>query len=273
LLFPKLKGKGGIAMAQKIVSGGLVLLLVLVLILMLFVSAAEGGWYLEAQKMQDEFNRIVGNGITVEPAYLQENILNVKQMFANNGSSIESQYFVYVDRNPLKQMIFVCFFDSQGKDITLIGADKVSTGNQKRGGFFITPCGIFKNTVEFLNYRALGTKNDKGWRGLGAKDSRVWDFGWQKTYKKNQEFTIRLLMHATDPVFGEKRLGKVDSKGCIRISARMNKFLDHFGLLDKEYEANKNKKAVTWLLKPDRQPVLYAGRYLLVGDSGNSRID
>ena len=256
-------------MIKKTVSGGLVLFSVLAF----FVNTAGGGEYFEIQRMQNEFSRIVGNGIKVEPAYLQENILNMKQMFANNGNSIESQYFVYVDRSPLKQMIFLCFLDSWGKDITLIGADRVSTGNQKRAGFFITPCGIFKNTIEFPGYRALGTKNDEGWRGLGVKDSRVWDFGWQKTYKKNQEITIRLLMHATDPIFGEKRLGKVDSKGCIRISGRMNKFLDHYGLLDKEYEANKNKKAVTWLLKPDREHVLYAGKYLLVGDSGNSMID
>lgn len=256
-------------MIKKTVSGGLALFSVLAF----FVNTAGGGDHFEIQRMQNEFSRIVGNGIAVEPAYLQENILNIKQMFANNGSSIESQYFVYVDRNPLKQMIFVCFFDHQRKDIIFIGADKVSTGNQKRSGFYITPRGIFKNTIEFLGYRALGTKNDEGWRGLGVKDSRVWDFGWQKTYKKNREITIRLLMHATDPVFGEKRLGKVDSKGCIRTSARMNKFLDHFGLLDKEYEINKNKKAVTWLLKPDREPVLCAGKYLLVGDSGNSRID
>ncbi len=251
-------------MAQKIMSGGMAFL-----VLVFFVNTAGSGEYLEVQKMQAEFNRSVGNGIKVEPVYLRENILNMKQMFADNGKGIESQYFVYVDRNPLKQVIFVCFFDSQLKDITLIGADKVSTGSQKRTGFFITPCGIFKNSIEFPGYRALGTKNDEGWRGLGAKDSRVWDFGWQKTYKKNQEFIIRLLMHASDPYFGEKRLGRVDSKGCIRISAKMNKFLDHYGLLDKEYEANKDKKAVAWLLKSDREPALHAGTYLLVGDSGN----
>ncbi|OGZ33487.1 MAG: hypothetical protein A2174_03230 [Candidatus Portnoybacteria bacterium RBG_13_41_18] len=252
-------------MIKKIGAGWLVLFFLLVF----FVNTAGGEDYFEIQRMQNEFSRIIGNGIAVESVYLQENIMNMKQIFINIGSSIESQYFVYVDRNSLKQMIFVCFFDAQTEEITLIGADKVSTGNEKRAGFFITPCGIFKNTIEFLGYRALGTKNNEGWRGLGTKDSRVWDFGWQKTYKKNQERTIRLLMHATDPVFGEKRLGKVDSKGCIRISGRMNKFLDHFGLLDKEYEENKDKKTVAWLLKADRQPVAYAGKYLLIGNSGN----
>ncbi len=251
-------------MTKKIALGGLVLLLVLAF----FVDTAGGEEYFEISRMQNEFSRIVGNGIALEPDYLQGNVLNIRQMFVNNVSSIESQYFVYIDRNLLKQIILVYFFDFQGGAITLIGADKVSTGNERRAGFFITPRGVFKNTVENPGYRALGTKNDDGWRGLGAKDSRVWDFGWQKTLKKNQEKEIRLLMHATDPDFGEKRLGKVASKGCIRVSARMNKFLDHFGLLDKEYEANKDKKTVAWLLKSSRQPVAFAGQYLLVGDSG-----
>lgn len=259
-------------MMRKTMLGAMVLFLAY-LVLFFLVKTAGGEitekQYLEVQKMRNEFTRIVGNVITVEPDYIQKTVMGIKQLFAINGGDTESQYFVYVDRNQLKQMIFVCFLDSQEKNISIIGIDRVSTGNQKRIGFFTTPCGIFKNTIEFFGYRALGTKNDEGWRGLGAKDSRVWDFGWQKTHKKNQEFTIRLLMHATDPIFGEKRLGKVDSKGCIRISASMDKFLDHFGLLDKEYEANKNKKAVARLLKPDREPTLYAGKYLLVGDSGN----
>jgi hypothetical protein len=191
------------------------------------------------------------------------------KMLATVSDNNESQFFVYIDRNPAKQRILVCFFNADNQSVTLIGADKASTGNQKRAGFFITPCGVYKNTIKYLSYRALGTKNDKGWRGLGAKGSRVWDFGWQRTQKNNQEWLIRLLMHATDPNFGEKRLGRVDSKGCIRISGKMNKFLDHFGLLDKEYEANKNKKIISWLLKSDREPSVYAGKYLVIGDSGN----
>ena len=78
---------------------------------------------------------------------------------------------------------------------------------------------------------------------------------------------IRFLLHATDPIFGEKRLGKVDSKGCIRISGKLNQFLDHYGLLDREYEAQKNNKRISWVLKANREPVLFAGQYLLVGDS------
>lgn len=158
--------------------------------------------------------------------------------------------------------ISLCFFMLKRRFM-----DKISSGNGKRKGFFITPTGVFKNSPDFIGYRALGTKNVKGWRGLGAKGSRVWDFGWQKTIKNGREREIRFLVHATDPIFGEKRLGKIDSKGCIRISGKLNQFLDHYGLLDREYEAQKDNKRFSWVLNPKREPVLFAGQYLLVGDS------
>lgn len=183
----------------------------------------------------------------------------------------ESQFFIYVDRNPEKQIIFICFFNELTKSISIIGFDKTSTGNPKRKGFFITPIGIFENSPRHLSYRAEGTKNKKGWRGLGVRGSRVWDFGWQETDHKNSKTKIRLLMHATDPDFGEPRLGKVDSKGCIRISNKLNKFIDHHGLLDKEYEINKDQRtAIKWILKKDRAPVNFIGKYVVVGDSTKS---
>jgi len=185
----------------------------------------------------------------------------------------EDQYFVFVDRNPQKQLIFVLFLDIQNENIIEIGRDLVSTGNPKRGkDYFLTPTGIFENSINNFGYRALGTKNKKGWRGLGKKGARVWDFGWQKTEKiingSKKEFLIRLLMHATDPQFGEPRLGNINSKGCIRISGQMNEFLDLFGILDKEYEENRNKKSI-WLLRKDRKTVKYPGKYLIVADSSS----
>jgi len=264
---------------KKAALGGAILFLVLWLIILVKVYGSEvvqaiwlnpsSGQEFQVKKMQDEFARIVGNHTALEPEYFKTMTVDIAKLILDVEQPLESQYFVFVDRNPRRQVILTCFLNSQDKSITLIGVDKVSTGNEKRIGFFITPCGVFINSIEFLGYRALGTKNDQGWCGLGVKNSRVWDFGWQKTYKKNEEISIRLLMHATDPYFGEKRLGRVDSKGCIRISGKLNKFLDHYGLLDREYEANKNKKTVAWLLKADRQPVAYAGKYLLIGDSGN----
>lgn len=221
----------------------------------------------EVEKLQAEFEKIVGFKLTLEEGYLRlvledavGKILSIKE----NG---QSQYFVYVDRNPKKQIILICFFDSARKNITVIGADKISTGNQNRRGYFITPVGVFEHTIKNRSYRALGTKNEKGWRGLGVKGSRVWDFGWQKTPKDNREVEIRLLLHATDPIFGEKRLGKIDSKGCIRISGKLNKFLDHYGILDKDYEEQKHLKGISWLLGTNRESMIYGGKYLIIGDS------
>lgn len=190
----------------------------------------------------------------------------------NEVKATRDQYFVYVDRNFKKQLIFVCFFDNKNKKVAEIGRDRVSTGKPGKGkDYFLTPIGIFKNSLDNFSYRALGTKNSRGWRGLGKKGSRVWDFGWQRTEKitkgKKQEFLIRLLMHATDPNFGEPRLGNADSKGCVRISTKLNNFLDRFGLLDKEYEENNPHKKVLWLLRKDREPVKQQGVYLIVGDS------
>ena len=221
----------------------------------------------EVEKLQAEFEKIVGSKLTLEEGYLRLVLEDVAQRILSVKENGQSQYFIYVDRNPEKQIILVCFFDSARKNITIIGADKVSTGNQNRRGFFITPVGVFEHTIKNGSYRALGTKNKKGWRGLGAKGSRVWDFGWQKTPKDNREVEIRLLLHATDPVFGEKRLGRVDSKGCIRVSGKLNKFLDYYGILDKDYEEQKHLKGISWLLGTNREPVIYGGKYLLIGDS------
>ena len=221
----------------------------------------------EVEKLRAEFEKIVGFKLTPEEGYLRLVLRDAIGKILSVKENDRSQYFIYVDRNPEKQIILVCFFDSARKSITVIGADKISTGNQRRRGHFTTPVGVFEHTVKNRGYRALGTKNNKGWRGLGAKGSRVWDLGWRKTRKNNQEVEIRLLLHATDPVFGEKRLGMVDSKGCIRISGKLNKFLDHYGILDKDYEEQKHLKGISWLLRTNREPVIYEGKYLLVGDS------
>lgn len=224
----------------------------------------------EVLRLQTLFKQDVGN-LSVENGYWQSVKSEMLKTISGIGEDFsQSQYFLFVDRNPQKQFIFVCYYGIENRDIVLIGADKVSTGNPERGkGFFITPTGVYKNTIDIIGYRALGTKNDKGWRGYGTKGMRVWDFGWhQSRDKRGMLIPIRLLMHATDPDFGEQRLGRSDSKGCIRISHKLNVFLDHYGLIDKEYEANKSLKRLQWLLDAHREPVAYAGKYVIVGNSG-----
>lgn len=246
-------------------------ILILILLFLVFLIEELSGDYLalrdkEIEMLRNEFIKRIENIIELNEGY-QNKIFQaaVKRLSEVNVSG--DQYFLYVDRSPERQIIFVCFFDSKNKRIIEIGRDKISTGNPyRKGNYFFTPTGIFRNTVEIPGYRALGTENEEGWRGLGKKGSRVWDFGWQKSYKiisnRKKFFNIRLLMHATDPDYGEKRLGEPDSKGCIRISGKLNEFLDHFGIIDKDYERHNH-----WLLKKDREAVFYQGEYLLVGDS------
>lgn len=185
-----------------------------------------------------------------------------------------SQYFVYADRNPGAQLLILAFYDAAGQRVVLLGADLISSGKLRPGeDSFITPVGVFEHLPENWGYRAEGTKNSKGWRGLGARGSRVWDFGYQQAPRQFRQGVydsqMRLLMHATDPDLGEPRLGGPDSKGCVRVSAAANAFLDRRSILDRHYEqiAVTDKDRDMWLLRPDRAPVSLPGSYLVVGDS------
>jgi len=211
-----------------------------------------------------------------DPAYIgfvTTDALN--KLTRDRSTPLDSQYFLYVDRNPAMQAIFVCFYDAASGSVELLGHDLISSGDIKRGAdFFETPTGVFEHVLENFDYRALGTPNAEGWRGLGEKDSRVWDFGYQtglKTYKNGiTRSQLRLLLHATDPVAGEERLGRIDSKGCIRISKGLNHFLDIHAILDMHYEEWAKTKPANWLLRKERKPVAFQGKYLVVGDSSPS---
>lgn len=216
----------------------------------------------EALALKQLFSEEVGQ-IELEGAY--EQALTTRASALLRNASAGSQYFLLVDRNAARQIASLAFFDSARQNVTVLGSSKVSTGNPARRGFFETPVGIFRNTPSNMSYRALGTKNSKGWRGLGAKGSRVWDLGWQRTaLPKGGSTEIRLLVHATDPDFGEPRLGKQDSKGCVRIPATFNRFLDHYGILDAEYERSEKAR---YVLRKDRSPVTLAGSLVVVVDS------
>jgi len=221
---------------------------------------------MEIQALKEVFAQGIRSKIEIDGDY-QIRIFQDALKKLIKANVIESQYFLYVDRHPQKQIIFVCFFDKEKKEILEIGRDRVSTGNSRRKGHFKTPINMFKNTINHFGYRADGTKNKQGWQGLGKKNSRVWDFGWQKIDKNGQTFDILLLMHATDPNYGESQLGKPVSKGCIRISAELNEFLDQYWLIDRDYERNKHPQKVQWLLRKNRTPVFYQGEYLIVSDS------
>jgi hypothetical protein len=195
------------------------------------------------------------------------------ELNANHTVLQSPTLLVVVDRNPAVQRLFIILAPSDRK-WQLVGTDHVSTGQTGRRGYFITPTGVFPHTDAIMDYRAEGTFNENHIRGLGRKGMRVWDFGWvmaKKGWPSDEETgEIRLLMHATDPDVLEQRLGRPASKGCVRISAAMNEFLDRYGVLDADYEA-----AVAFdpgfesVLRPDRTPTPLAGRVMVVIDSSD----
>jgi len=221
----------------------------------------------EADYLREQFAKQVG-GVCLSESYKEIIFSQVGAALDSNKVMESPQYLLFVDRNPSVQIATLLFVDPSDNCMTVIGADKVSTGNSARRGYFVTPLGFIKNSPANMSYRALGTRNSKGWRGLGLRGSRVWDFGWVETHTiKGKPYRIRLLLHATDPSYGEIRLGEVGSKGCIRISGKFNRFLDHFGILDAEYEYATSSK-VRRVLSPEREIVCFPGRFVLVGDSG-----
>jgi hypothetical protein len=103
-----------------------------------------------------------------------------------------------------------------------------------------------------------------------AERLRIYDFGWVRAPKgwgDHAEKVMRLQMHATDPDLLERRLASAQSKGCIRIPASLNTFIDHYGILDANYELAAASGRRFFVLSPDREPTPWSGRYLVVVDS------
>jgi len=184
------------------------------------------------------------------------------------------QLMVVVDRAPNVQAMVVMLAQPEGGAWEVLGGTRVSTGNVGRKYFYITPTGVFPHTEAILGYRAEGTRNENGIRGLGARGMRVWDFGWQMARKgwrgNGDEGEIRLLLHATDPGILEPRIGRRDSQGCVRIPATMNLFLDRNGVLDYETgRAAETDRRFAALLGAQQRTTL-AGTLMVVVDSSES---
>jgi hypothetical protein len=183
---------------------------------------------------------------------------------------VEPQYVVVVDRNPNVQALLLMRRSADG-DYQLAGASPVSTGRPGTYDHFQTPLGVFEHTPGNMDYRAEGTYNENGIRGYGEKGMRVFDFGWQQVPKgwgDHAVIQMRLQMHATDPDQLEQRLGTIQSEGCVRIPASLNRFIDHYGLIDAEYDELAEGGQRVNVLRADREPVEDEGRYMVVVDSG-----
>lgn len=185
---------------------------------------------------------------------------------------VQPQYVAVVDRDPNIQVFFLFWYSAQG-EFHWVGASPVSTGRPGSFDHFQTPLGVFDHTTANPDFRAEGTRNSNGIRGYGVKGMRVYDFGWQRVPKGWGDGAVsdmRLQMHATDPDLLERRLGSAQSKGCIRIPASLDRLLDHYGVLDADYEQALRNGRSLWVLDAQREPVADPGRYLIVVESGRA---
>lgn len=184
--------------------------------------------------------------------------------------NLSGEYVVLVDRNVNVQALFVYFRAVPADPWQMIGASPVSTGRPGEYDHFITPLGVFEHTPDNMDFRSEGTQNENHIRGYGRRDMRIFDLGWaqgERGWGKGGISQMRFQMHATDPDRLESLLGIRHSKGCVRIPASLNTFLDHYGILDAEYAALVDSGKSLWVLKSDRQIMPWAGRYIVVVDS------
>lgn len=211
-----------------------------------------------------------------DPAREADRLLRARRTVAASGHVLDrSQLLVVVDRNPDVQELSIVLARPDGPWESL-GGSRVSTGQAGRRAYFITPTGVFLHTDGILDWRARGTFNSNGIRGLGLRGMRVWDFGWVPAERgwlsDGSTAQIRFLIHATDPDALEPRLGRTASQGCVRVPSAMNVFMDRYGVLDLDHEraAAEGDARFLALLRPDRTPTRLAGRALVVVDSAEA---
>lgn len=226
----------------------------------------------QLDQLRSAFIEEVPAGNALSPERIAEVIAHGKAMMADNAILLDQpRLVIIIDRNPAAQDLVLALANPHG-NWEVVGTTKVSTGQRGRFDHYITPTGVFLHTDAILGYRAEGTVNENGIRGLGIRGMRVWDFGWHNATKgwrnDGERGDIRLLMHATDPAGLEQRIGRPASQGCVRVPTALNKFLDRHGVLDADYERVAQTDArYRRLLRPDRTPSPFAGNAMIVVDS------
>jgi len=188
----------------------------------------------------------------------------------NELGNLSGEYVVLVDRNENAQALFIYFRAAPADSWQMIGASPVATGRPGQYDHFVTPLGVFEHTPDNMDYRAEGTMNQNGIRGYGRHDMRIFDLGWaqaERGWGKGGISQMRFQMHATDPDKLEPILGIRHSKGCVRMPASLNVFLDHYGILDRDYDALVADGKSLWVLHTDRVSTPWAGRFIVVVDS------
>ncbi|HEY1996860.1 MAG TPA: L,D-transpeptidase [Paraburkholderia sp.] len=224
-----------------------------------------------ALMLRDLFTRDVTRRLKV-PAAVQDEYGRRLQagLKAHELGDLSGEYVVLVDRDANVQALFIYFRPAPSDTWVMIGASPVATGRPGEFDHFITPLGVFEHTPDNMDFRAEGTMNQNGIRGYGNRDMRIFDLGWaqgERGWGKGGISQMRFQMHATDADKLEPLLGIRHSKGCVRIPASLNVFLDHYGILDAEYQALVDSGKSLWVLHSDRQVTPWAGRYIVVIDS------
>ena len=229
--------------------------------------SSAGSVELSPNDLKIEFIKTVTSHLALPPEVVTLYANSLNESLQSSGSLLDGpQYIVLADRNPNIQLVMIFWGD--GKNTwQLIGAAPVSTGLPGTFDHFLTPLGVFNHSLDNPDFRAEGTKNEFGFKGYGEKGLRVYDFGWveeARGWGNGEKMMMRLQMHSTDPDLAENHLGVPRSKGCIRIPAAVNTFIDRYGLLDFDYDAGVEKGLNYWVLRKDRIPTSTPGRYLVV---------
>ena len=227
-----------------------------------------------AFEMSKTFVTEVERQLSVPPAAQSLYGAKLQQALQENAiGSTANEYVVLVDRSKNVQALFIYFRAKADGIWQMLGATPVSTGLPGSYDHFVTPVGVFQHTPRNMDFRSEGTLNEFKIRGYGARDMRIYDFGWaqgERGWGKGGMSQMRFQMHATDPDRLEPGLGVRHSKGCVRIPAALNAFFDNHGILDADYEARVAAGQSLWILKPRRTPTPWAGHYLVVIDSAQT---
>lgn len=237
--------------------------------------AIDPSYQVEVLRLRDALAREVRRPILPDPTQDERWIELARAEITAAAMPIDHvQLVVVVDRSARVQQLRI-ILAAPDAEWQMIGGSRVSTGQKGRFDHYVTPRGVFHSTDAILGFRAEGTLNENGIRGLGAKGMRVWDFGWHTAMKgwtevagKPDRTPIRLMLHATDPDKLEQRLGRPASQGCVRVPATLNRFLDQHGVMDADYErAATTDIRFRALLLRGRDPTPLAGDTLVVIDS------
>jgi len=224
----------------------------------------------DGRKLVPLFEQQVKRRLNVPPPEQERYAQLLTSTLEDDGiSPLSPQYLIVVDRSPRVQAAMI-FWKSPDGPFYFIGATPVSTGLPGTYEHFLTPLGIYRHTIGHPDFRAEGTRNEFGIRGYGVRGMRIFDFGWiaaPRGWGDHALGRLRLQMHATDPDRLDARLGTAQSEGCVRTTASFDRFVDHYGILDGDYEQAAKKGQHESVLSSDREPTPWSGRYFVVVDT------